>query len=185
MMHCKQMKPISSANNTKQKRQQIKTTPNKKDNNMTSKFHKVVHGFAFDKGVVNESKKPVAITVSLQFDRVLSPFILKKSCSNLVVAGFLFFYWYILLPQLWAQGGGCKAIYSTRVLNAISHWWWPWWHQSWWPWWWKWWCRRWLLVVSTSCNPSDQLHKSGVTLPQQYHQNEHYPLWWSISSLRK
>ena len=59
---------------------------------MTSKFHKVVHGFAFDKGVVNESKKQVAITVSLQFDRVLSPFILKKSCSNLVVAGFLFFY---------------------------------------------------------------------------------------------
>ena len=111
MMHCKQMKPISSANNTQQKGQQIerilnkmdkkktilnkgqkiKTKLNKKGNNMTSKFHKVVHGFAFDKGVVNESKKQVAITVSLQFDRVLSPF-LKKSCSNLVVAGFLFFY---------------------------------------------------------------------------------------------
>ena len=60
------------------------------------------------KGVVNESKKQVAITVSLQFDRVLSPF-LKKSCSNLVVAGFLFFYWYFLLLQLWAQGGGCKS----------------------------------------------------------------------------
>ena len=70
MMHCKQMKPISSANNTQQKGQQIKkktqqratnknntqqratkkTTLNRKDNNMTSKFHKVVHGFAFDKG---------------------------------------------------------------------------------------------------------------------------------------
>ena len=113
MMHCKQMKPISSANNTQQKGQQIKTTLNKKGNNMTSKFHKVVHGFAFDKGVVNESKKQVAITVSLQFDRVLSPF-LKKSCSNLVVAGFLFFYWYILLLQLWAQGGGCTAVYSIE-----------------------------------------------------------------------
>ena len=122
MMHCKQMKPISSANNTQQKGQQIerilykmdnkknntqqraknenktqqkgqqiKTTLNKKGNKMTSKFHKVVHGFAFDKGVVNESKKQVAITFHCNLIEFSRPF-LKKSCSNLVVAGFLFFY---------------------------------------------------------------------------------------------
>ena len=96
MMHCKQMKPISSANNTQQKGQQIKTTLNKKGNNMTSKFHKVVHGFAFDKGVVNESKKQVAITVSLQFDRVLSSFFFKEklfqfSCCRIFVLLLIYF----------------------------------------------------------------------------------------------
>ena len=74
MMHCKQMKPISSANNTQQKGQQIKTTLNKKGNNMTSKFHKVVHGFAFDKGVVNESKKQVAITFHCNLIEFSRPF---------------------------------------------------------------------------------------------------------------
>ena len=104
MMHCKQMKPISSANNTQQKGQQIerilykmdnkknntqqratnrnktqqratkKTTLNRKDNNMTSKFHKVVHGFAFDKGVVNESKKQVAITFHCNLIEFSRPF---------------------------------------------------------------------------------------------------------------
>ena len=93
MMHCKQMKPISSANNTQQKGQQIKTrlnkgqqierrlnkgqqkkTLNRKDNNMTSKFHKVVQGFAFDKGVVNESKKQVAITFHCNLIEFSRPF---------------------------------------------------------------------------------------------------------------
>ena len=94
MMHCKQMKPISSANNTQQKGQQIerilnkmdkkktilnkgqkiKTKLNKKGNNMTSKFHKVVHGFAFDKGVVNESKKQVAIAFHCNLIEFSRPF---------------------------------------------------------------------------------------------------------------